>query len=458
MKRYSILGGLLALSLPAVAAAPLQPTDFAYGLAIETKSDAPFYEFTVPQAVYETSTRADLGDVRVFNGRDEVVPHALRRTVAAKASGVWTALTLFPVRGNAAHSPGELSLRVDRNKSGSIVRVRASEGAAANAPVLLYIVETKIEEKPIRTLEVNWKDSGGEGFAGRLAVDASDDLQSWRTVASEAPVLRLRHVGELLDRRQVMLGALNAKYLRLRWVDPTIAAPALSALRVEYLVDAPPPERQWLTLATVTAGEQRGEYLYTLTGQMPIDRLRIRLPQANAVARADVTTRAERAAAWQHRAGGLIYRVSKGGTDVVQDDFVFAPISGAREWRLTLSQKDGGLGDAPPAIEVGWQPQTLVFGARGAGPYRLAYGKAGLTPADASIEQLLAATRDGQPKFVTQLAQLGTPEVLGGEKRLSLSLADRSWRIWILWAVLGTGVLLLGWMAARLARQIKLQE
>jgi hypothetical protein len=272
MKRTSILGVLLALSLPATAAAPLLSADFAYGIAIETKGDAPFHEFALPLAVYETAIRADLGDVRVFNGRDELVPHALRRPAVAKASGAWTELTFFPVRGSAARSPSELSLRVDRNKSGSIVRVRTTEGAAANAPVLLYVVEIKNKEKPIRTLEVDWKDSGGEGFAGRLAVDASDDLYAWHTVAGEAPVLRLRHAGELLDRRQVALGALNAKYLRLRWADPTVAAPVLSALRVEYLVDAPPPERQWVALSNVTAGEQRGEYLYTLTGQMPVDR------------------------------------------------------------------------------------------------------------------------------------------------------------------------------------------
>lgn len=458
MKRSSIIGVLLALSLPGAAAAPLRSADFAYGVAIETKGEAPFHEFSVPQAVYETATRADLGDVRVFNGRDEVVPHALRRAAAAKATGAWTTLTLFPVRGSAARAPGELSLRVDRNKLGSIVRVRASEGAVANAPVVLYIAETRNKEKPIRTLEVDWKDSGGEGFAGRLAVDASDNLQSWHTVVAEAPVLRLRHAGELLDRRQVMLGALNAKYLRLRWVDPTVTAPVLSVLSVEHVIDAPPPERQWLVLANVTAGEQRGEYLYMLAGQMPVDRVRIRLPQTNAVAHADVQSRSERGGAWQRRAGGLIYRVNKGGTDVLQDDFVVTPIAGAREWRLTLSQKDGGLGDAPPVVEVGWQPHTLVFGARGDGPYRFVYGKAGLAPADASIEQLLATTRDGQPKFVAQPAQLGTPEVLGGERRLKLSLADRSWRTWTLWAVLGAGVLLLGWMAARLARQIKPHE
>ena len=458
MNRSTILVVLLALTFPATADTPLRPADFAYGILIETAGDAPFHEFAVPQSVYESVTRTDLGDLRVFNARDEIVPHALRHIEAAKAAGKWTTLALFPVRGNSERSPNELTLRVDRNTAGSIVSVRSTEAGAANSPVALYIVETKTDERPIRTLELNWKDSGGEGFAGRLAVDASDDLQNWRTVVSDAPLLRLRHAGESLDRRQIVLGALKTKYLRLQWVDPAGTAPLLTQLRVEHLTDAAPPERQWLVLTPATSGEKPGEFLYTLAGKMPVDRVRIRLPQVNAVANAELGARAERTAPWQRRAGGLVYRVNKNGTDVVQDDFTLWPVASAREWRLTLSQKDGGLGDEPPVIEAGWLPQTLVFSARGAGPYRLAYGKAALAPGDASIEQLLAATADGQPKFVAQPARLGTREALGGEQRLTLSMKERSWRSWLLWATLGAGVLMLGWMATRLARQMKPQE
>ena len=458
MNRSTILVVLLALTFPATADTPLRPADFAYGIPIETTGDAPFHEFSVPQSVYESVTRTDLGDQRMFNARDEIVPHALRHIEAAKAAGKWTTLALFPVRGNSERSPNELTLRVDRNTAGSIVRVRSTDAATANAPVALYIVEIKTADKPIRILELNWKDSGGEGFAGRLAVDASDDLQNWRTVVGDAPLLRLLHAGESLDRRQIALGALKTKYLRLRWIDPAGTAPLLTQLRVEHLTDAAPPERQWLALTPATSGEKPGEFLYTLAGKMPVDRVRIRLPQVNAVASAQLDTRAERSAPWQRRAGGLVYRVNKSGTDVVQEDFALWPLAGAREWRLTLSQKDSGLGDQPPIIEVGWLPQTLVFSARGAGPYRLAYGKAALAPGDASIEQLLAATADGQPKFVAQPARLGTREALGGEQRLTLSLKERSWRTWLLWAALGAGVLMLGWMATRLARQMKPQE
>ena len=458
MNRAWVLLVTLGPSWPVMADTPLRPVDFAYGIAIETLADAPFHEVVVPTVVYESVTRADLGDLRVFNGRDEVVPHALRRPEPAKPAGKWAELALFPVRSSTERMPNELTLRVDRNKAGSIVQVRTTDAATANAPVVLYIVEIKNKEKLIRKLEVDWKDSGGEGFAGRLAVDASDDLHTWRTVVGEAPVLRLRHVGESLDRRQVMLGALNANYLRLRWVDPDPVAPVLSALRVEYPIDVSPPERQWLALTNAAPGEKRGEFLYSLAGKMPVDRVRIRLPQANAVANAELQTRAERDDAWQQRVSGLVYRVTKGGTDVVQDDFAISPLANAREWRLTLSQQDGGLGDALPIVEVGWLPQTIVFSARGPGPYRLAYGRAGLVPGDASIEQLLVATHDGQPKFTAWPARLGTPQELGGAQRLSLLLAERSWRTWLLWAVLGAGVLLLGWMATRLARQIKSAE
>jgi hypothetical protein len=453
VKHFSILSALWAFSLSTAAETSLRPSDFAFGISIEFAVEAPFQEIAVPQAVYESATRADLGDLRVFNGRDEVVAHALRRAEPRQATGEWSKLALFPVRAIAGRAPDELSLRVERNKAGSVVRVRTTEGAAANAPVAFYVVETEDKVKPIRTLEVDWKDTTGEGFAGRLAVDVSDDLQGWRTITGGTAVLRLRHAGQSLDRRRLELPAVRAKFLRLRWVEPA-GAPMLSELRAEYLNDTVPPDREWLTLPA-TQGEKPGEYFYTLIGQMPVDRVRIRLPQANAVASAELHSRARRGDSWQRRAGGLIYRVNKGGADVVQDDFAVVSMGPAREWRLTLSQKDGGLGGETPLVEVGWQPHTLVFAARGAGPYRLAYGKAGLAPGDASIERLLAERRDGGPRFVAQPARLGAREVLGGEQRLSLSLAERSWRTWVLWAVLGVGVVLLGWMAARLAQQMK---
>ena len=69
---------LLALARPADAAAPA-PEDFASGLDLPGAADGGAYSVALPLAVYEQLTRADLADLRVFNGPGEVVAHALRR-------------------------------------------------------------------------------------------------------------------------------------------------------------------------------------------------------------------------------------------------------------------------------------------------------------------------------------------------------------------------------------------
>ncbi len=79
-----------------------RPTDFAYGAAIDADGSEALYEVVVPAALYEGVVRADLGDVRVFNGAGEVVPHAWRPRRATSTEAQPTLkLTLFPLRGQA---------------------------------------------------------------------------------------------------------------------------------------------------------------------------------------------------------------------------------------------------------------------------------------------------------------------------------------------------------------------
>ena len=66
--------------------AALSPTDFAFGFRVESSGQGPIWELTLPEAVYHGITRADLGDLRVFNAADAVVPHALRLLQAPKAA------------------------------------------------------------------------------------------------------------------------------------------------------------------------------------------------------------------------------------------------------------------------------------------------------------------------------------------------------------------------------------
>ena len=56
-------------------------------------------------------------------------------------------------------------------------------------------------------------------------------------------------------------------------------------------------------------------------------------------------------------------------------------------------------------------------------------------------------------ELVPQPATVGDSYALGGAELLTPK-RELPWKKWILWAVLLLGVVLLGWMAARLAKQL----
>jgi hypothetical protein len=63
----------------------------------------------------------------------------------------------------------------------------------------------------------------------------------------------------------------------------------------------------------------------------------------------------------------------------------------------------------------------------------------------------LASPLDG----VTVLrAELGAPRSLGGAARLRPAPRAFPWKMTVLWAVLGLGVMLLAWMSYRLSREL----
>lgn len=446
---------LMFVSVPAAGEQVLlHPSDFAYGIPIQTTTPGPLFEMPLPRVVYDTVTRADLGDLRVFNARGEDVPYALWASAARNVPAEWTRLPFFPVHASNKRNPDEPALRIQTNKAGSIVSVPAGPGAGRGAPVVLYLVDASADGRPIRALELNWKDLSAAGFSGDLRVEASDDLKQWRVLTGDAPLARLRHEGRLFERRRIEFAPARAKYLRLVWLAPERVV-TLSEIKAERLTGPVPPPREWATPVPAGRGEHPGEYLYRLSGRMPINTARIRLPQVNTVATVDLLSRADQTDAWRVRASGLVYRLSVNGNEVTGDDLSFDPdADGDREWQLRFSPRDAGLAPEAPALELGWVPQQLVFVARGGdGPFLLAYGSAGMPPGDFSNEPLLQApaVKDAR-EFVPQPATPGAAAALGGNERLQVPFMAYPWRKWLLWLAIALGVFLLGLIASRRAR------
>lgn len=458
--------GACVLVASGVAPGAERPTDFAYGVPLEADGKAALYEVTLPAAAYRGVVRADLADVRVFNGAGDVVPHAwrLRRTAGIEAVPP-VALTLFPLKAAAGSDVDRISIRVRRAADGkSSIDVTSIAGARADAEkrTVGYFIDLTASDEALRAIEFDLQPVP-DGFAGRMRVDASDDLGSWRTLVAAAPLVNLEVAGQRLQQKRVELPPRKVKYLRLSWVSQGggAAPPDLASARGEPVGKTVEAAREWVQ-AEPAIGDRPGDYLFDLRGRHPVDRVRLHLPEPNTVAQVEMLARDRSEQPWRPVTRGVAYRLRRDGDEITSPELSVGYTTD-RYWLLRVDQRGGGVGPGAPKLEAGWIPHRLVFAARGEPPFQLAYGNRDAKPAAFPIDTLIPGYRDagGPPiraaKAGAQLtinvssARVLEQQELGGEGRLKDAI---DWKRWSLWGALFLGVAILGAMAWRLVRQL----
>jgi hypothetical protein len=140
----------------------------------------------------------------------------------------------------------------------------------------------------------------------------------------------------------------------------------------------------------------------------------------------------------------MVYRLKTGEAEQ-HNSAVDVGLDTDRFWRARII----GIGislQAPLTLHVEWIPDELTFLARGHEPFLLAYGSATENRAETDLSrlprnlQIAAATLDRQKS-------------LGGTGRLTVPPAPFSRTRAILWALLLLAVVILGWMAFRVAKE-----
>ena len=457
--KHSIV--LLLLS-PALAAGE-QPKDFAYGIPLAVDGREALYQVEIPGAVYAGVVRADLGDVRVFNAAGEVVPHALRpRVTTTREHPQPVKVALFPVRTDAPAGIEGLDLRVEKSGDRTVVNLHTRDGKpAAGKKLVAYVADAGGLDAPVQAVILE-PAAGADNVVARVTLEASDDLRQWSTLASGASVVKLAAGGERLEQLRIEFPARKTKYLRLSWPGRA-AAVELAGLAVEpgeAIVDAP---RQWKEAPGAAVKDKPGESEFDLGGQFPADRLRVILPQPNTVASIEILARAKPADPWRRVTHATVYRLNREGEEVKSLDIAIGGTAD-RYWLLRVDQRGGGIGSGEPVLALGWVPHRLVFAARGAPPFQLAYGSRDARPTaypiatlvpgykdDATLDLRSAQVATTPERVAIGAAQPAAPQPLGGEAATRERI---DWKRWTLWGSLVLAVVLLGLMALRLGRQM----
>ena len=446
---------LAVAALAALAAHAEQRPDFAWRLPLATSGDHAYYRVEIPASAYEGAVRSDLGDLRILNGDGSAVPMALLPSPAQpreRAPGV--PLALFPLLvDDERRNLGDLSLRLRRDASGTSVDVTTREGASVPAKRLAgYLVDTG--EGTERFAALTLPLSAAANVDVRVRVDGSDDLVSWRPLAAGAPLLALEYRGQRLTRERIDLARGSARYLRLTFSPSSV--PDIANARGEFAERAVDAPRLWREAAGIADKDRPGDYTFDVGGSFPVDRVTLVLAEINTVAPAQVyaqtVPRADANAqdAWRLVGSTVFYRLRQDGGEAINPPLAVAT-SGERRWKIHVDPRAGGVGDAPPKLSVGWMPQSLVFAARGNGPFTLAYGSAQAKPVTLPIATLVPGFDARTTPATFGVATTGAPIAPPALAALRVPI---DFKRWLLWGSLALAALVLGWMALRLSRQM----
>lgn len=451
-------GLLLLAAFATAAAAQERPSEHLYSAPLALDAGASHYRFAVPAEAYRGASRRDLADLRVFNAAGEPVPYAFAPRESRPVAAAVQEVNLFALYGDREKSLASTNVRVQRTQQGSVVNVSVTDAVpAARRKLVGYLLDTSELKPPQEALLLTWR--AREGFSGSARVEGSDDLKHWRSLALNAPILFLEHGGARLERNRVELSGARAKYLRVSF-DGVAPGFELKAVRVELPPEKAEPAREWLAFPTAP-GKTAGDLRVDTQGHFPVDRIRLELPQSNTVAQVHLYTRERVEDPWRPAGSATAYRLARDGGELTNPD-IRVGINPDRYWRVQVDQRGGGFGAGEVRLELGWVPHEVLFAARGAAPFTLAYGnklaKAGPLPVSVVVPgwgtDQAPAVRSAKAGAVSGDA-LAPPSLLRDPARFFRGLAEnREAKKWTLWAALLCGVLLLGWMALRLLRDM----
>jgi len=455
---------LAALALVATAA-HAEPAPYRYQAPIAVEAPAPFVQMALPVAAYGHVEQDDLRDLRIVDAKGERVPFAFLPPLATvQLSEQVREATLYPLPARPT-SAGVWPSPVDVVVEGDRISVHRRGGPAATVAVapresggwLIDTGQARRGDPPPKSLTLRW--SGPAEFSVAYRIETSDDLRDWRPAGS-GQLMALQSAGATLAQPVVGLGASAGRFVRLVWAEPG-ASPTLTGASVlvaerqrvamdstRELTIAPSPAPAPAGGAPADPAAKRALH-FDLGGVLPLVDIDLRFDTGTHVAPVRVQGRVRADQAWRDVAGGVFYRLERGGE--VGTSPALAVPGAVRYLRLVPDERSASLDGVAARLVVHASLASVVFAAQGEPPFRLLAGSrdapSGALPVSAVVPQI-----DGERARFGR-ATLGAFSADAAAARVAEE-ASRQARLrpWLLWSVLIAGVAGLGVLVWRLAR------
>lgn len=463
MIKRLILVNILLLFGCMVHAGELNPEDFARGIVLDCPDNGSVCRFALPVWVYDTLTRSDFRDMCVFNSKGTAIPFTLQhweekysRITETKPSVV---MPIFPVYDEKRETTnGKLAWSIVADNRGALINLGGNAGESekktGDKKPLCYLVDlSTLRTKPQR-IEFLWDNSSGNRLI-RIEISESNDLDNWHTLVSSAVLADVRFGKNHLQQKDISLPLFDSKYLKISGMteNDRIVFNGITAHYEAELIEESP--REWVRPESRQDSKNPSDYLFDLKGCLPVDRIRVVFPEKNTLIDAVISSRNDFDTNWKVLYQGLLYSLDVQGFPVEKNNVFFERVADNR-FKVTIKGQQNGYGGGLPAMELGFIPHTVLFMAQGEGPYTLAYGS-GMAEigvkGENSMNTFLSVMDDDMKKNIVKDAVLVKKIDLGGEKQLKIQKKP-SYRTIVLWIILLSAVLLCGYMAHSLYKQM----
>ncbi len=459
----------LALSNVAVgqSAEPIdpQPADFDWQMPLTVSGDNGVVQFELPVEVYQRSRQANLTDLRVFSTDGKPAPfHLLQQSGSSQTQQRKRDTVQFPIWAEAAADPtDQISLRVLTGRDGAVEwKLPPPNKQPAEEKLRAIIVDlgaTASDESLVAVILSQPQDLAD--YQASLAISRSSDLKLWDDVAqSQVGWFSSTDGQQQLRNDQINIGKGQGRYLKLRWRQGEPAQfPTISALWRSRSVNEP-TMHEWIIEAQ--PGRFESDLTYQASPSIAATGVGLQLAEINSILPVRLgryRLNNARPQQWRFRSAidATFYRLLRDGRERQSSHVTIRPLA-IEQWVLRTNSAI----DVPPKLVLRWQPDTLVFLARG-NNHILAVGASsqalrGWWPGTAPLAQVAPGYSQADLRSLEHAvaSATGAAPAVPTNRPATPVEADppQDQRYWLLWATLGLGVFFLGFMSWRLYQQM----
>jgi len=445
---------LILVASPMTSYATAVKSDFAYGYSVEVDGDGAIYSLYLDEKIYRGLTREDRGDLRIFNGHGQVVPHDIRRAEKMTRKRLPSVeLPIFPLykqKQAESDTSAGYNVHITTNDQGAIIDLNYGKVSSNESVLSAYILDASSLKSAPEMMTINWNAKHAD-FVTRVRIEGSDDLAHWRNIVQNSTLSHLQHGQHTLLQKTIDMPRSIPKYLRLSWAG--FDALTIDSIKLDFPETYHAQPRQWSTFTPTRIDETQQSYYFNTETVIPIDRVNVDLPARNTLVKVLIESAATEAGPWYTRYHGLLYDLEYGQSNLHNPN-IHQSVNSHRHWRLQILNGEGRFG-GEPKLKLGWIAEELMFVATGESPFTLAYGSARVGPVAAPLAQLLSASTIKQQGALIKSAKLGSSIDFGDDSRLEPPKPPVDWKRYLLWAVLILGVAALAFMAMRLYKQME---